>query len=99
MKWRSLGPVSGVPTSRMTSGGAGRFWTADAGQTSEKPSRGERRRLGRRRRRSAGAALQSTSLPFGQATPDAEPLVMPEGVLQALRPYVATAADPLGLPG
>ena len=36
---------------------------------------------------------------FGQTTPDAEPLVVLQRVLQALSPNVAPPADSLGLPG
>src|SRR5262249_13723885 len=43
--------------------------------------------------------LEPAALPLGHAPPDAEPLVMCERVLQALRTDLAAGADPLGLPG
>src|ERR1700753_1783674 len=43
------------------------------------------------------AFLQLAPFPFGQATPDAEPLVVCQRVLQALRAHVTALADALGL--
>src|SRR6476620_10053618 len=42
--------------------------------------------------------LELATLPLGQPTPDAEPLVVGQGVLQALGPDLAADADLLGLP-
>ena len=44
-------------------------------------------------------AFDPPSLTFGQTTPDAEPLVVLQRVLQALGPDIAPPADSLGLPG
>src|SRR5215472_2719713 len=44
-------------------------------------------------------ALQAATLTLRHAAPDTEPLVVLECVLQALGPYLAAAAHPLGLPG
>src|SRR6516162_4022556 len=46
-----------------------------------------------------GLALQAAPLTFGHTSPDTEPLVMLERILQALGPDLAAAAHPLGLPG
>src|SRR4051812_16897522 len=43
--------------------------------------------------------LQAPALPLGQSAPDAEPLVVLEGVLKALATHLAAGADPLRLPG
>src|SRR5262249_37067277 len=39
------------------------------------------------------------ALPFGQAAPDPEPLVVRERVLQALGPYLTATTHPFGFPG
>ena len=44
-------------------------------------------------------AFDPPAFPFGQTTPDAEPLVVLQRVLQALGPNIAPPADTLGLPG
>ena len=44
-------------------------------------------------------AFDPPAFPFGQTTPDAEPLVVLQRVLQALGPDIAPPADALGLPG
>jgi hypothetical protein len=49
--------------------------------------------------RSDGATLEPAALPFRQPAPDAEPLVVLEGVLQALGADLAPNADLLGFPG
>src|SRR5580693_1096543 len=54
---------------------------------------------GRPRRVLDRLALHPAPLALGQAAPDAEPLVVFEGVLQAFGPDLAAAADLLGLPG
>jgi hypothetical protein len=51
------------------------------------------------RRRLDHLALDPPPFPFGQATPDTEPLVVLQRVVQALGPDIAPPADPLGLPG
>src|SRR5665647_2928938 len=43
--------------------------------------------------------LELATLALGQPTPDAEPLVVRERVLQALAAHIATHADLLGLAG
>src|SRR5689334_22570021 len=45
------------------------------------------------------ALLQLATLPLGEAAPDAEALVVPQGVLEAVAPHLAGQADLLGLPG
>src|SRR6476620_12544634 len=47
--------------------------------------------------RSDRALLQLAALSFGQSAPDAEPLVIGQGVLEALGAHLATDADLLGL--
>src|SRR5699024_11855665 len=47
--------------------------------------------------RSYGAALEFAAFAFGQAAPDAEALIMLEGVLQALGPHLAGGAHSLGV--
>ena len=44
-------------------------------------------------------AFDPPALTLGQSAPDSEPLVVFERVLKALGAYLATPADPLGLPG
>ena len=44
-------------------------------------------------------AFDPPAFPFGQTTPDAEPLVVLQRVLQALGPDIAPPADSLRLPG
>src|ERR1700761_5879206 len=46
-----------------------------------------------------GRALQPAAFSLRHATPDAEPLVVLECVLQALGPDLAATAHPLGFPG
>ena len=43
--------------------------------------------------------LDATTLPLGQPTPDAKPLVVLKRVLKALGADLTGPADPLGLPG
>src|SRR3954467_222742 len=50
-------------------------------------------------RASDGAPLEPAPLAFGETAPDAEPLVVPERVLEALGSDLAAGADPLRLPG
>ena len=45
------------------------------------------------------AALEAAALALGKTAPDAEALVMSQGVLQALVTHLATQADLLGLAG
>ena len=45
------------------------------------------------------APLEPTTLALGEPTPDAEALVVAQGVLQALRADLAAVADLLGLAG
>src|SRR6478752_6660610 len=47
--------------------------------------------------RSDRALLQLAALSLGQTAPDAEPLVIGQGVLEALRPHLTAHADLLGL--
>src|SRR5262245_4907981 len=47
----------------------------------------------------AGPLLQLAAFAFGEPTPDAEALVVGQGVLEALGADVTTLADPLGLTG
>src|SRR5690606_7801335 len=56
---------------------------------------GRRRATGRLDR----GLLQAATLPLGQSAPDAEALVVGEGVLEALGADLAREADLLGLPG
>src|SRR3954447_2448488 len=49
------------------------------------------------RRRSAGATLEPTALALRQPAPDPEPLVMAQGVLQAVAAHGAASAHALGL--
>src|SRR4051812_39316328 len=46
-----------------------------------------------------GTLLELASFALGQPTPDAEALVVGQGILQALGPDVAAHTDLLGLPG
>ena len=48
---------------------------------------------------SARLALEPAPFPLRQATPDPEPLIVLERVLQALGPHLAAAAHFLGFPG
>src|SRR6476661_6483675 len=76
---------AGVPgTSASSSGTAATFTRTPAG-----------RRV--RTSRSDRALLQLAALSLGQSAPDAEPLVIGQGVLEALGPHLATDADLLGL--
>src|SRR3954452_5338340 len=50
-------------------------------------------------RHAATGQLDTAPLALGQAAPDAEALVVVEGVLEALHPHRAADADPLGLAG
>src|SRR3982750_3079351 len=62
---------------------------------------GTDRRGGRRlggRGRPARPPLEPAPLPLGESAPDAEALVVPQGVLEAVTAHVAPAADLLGLP-
>src|SRR6185312_5642786 len=52
-----------------------------------------------RRVESARPALESATLPLRQAAPDAEPLVIGQGVAQAFGADLAAGADLLGLAG
>src|SRR4051812_29163359 len=54
---------------------------------------------GEHRARLDGPALDPAALPLAQATPDAEPLVVLQRVLQALAAHLAADADLLGLAG
>jgi hypothetical protein len=47
----------------------------------------------------ARLAFDPATLTFGQSAPDSEPLVVLESVLKTLGAYLATPADPFGLPG
>ena len=47
----------------------------------------------------ARLAFNPPTLTLGQSAPDSKPLVVLESVLKALGAYLATPADPLGLPG
>jgi hypothetical protein len=47
----------------------------------------------------ARLAFDPPALTLGQSAPDSKPLVVLESVLKALGAYLATPADPLGLPG
>jgi hypothetical protein len=47
----------------------------------------------------AGLAFDPPTLTLGQSAPDPEPLVVLESVLKTLGAYLATPADPFGLPG
>ena len=51
----------------------------------------------RMRRASDDAALDASTFPLGQTAPDAEALVVGQRVIEALVPYFAAQADPLGL--
>src|SRR5690349_5344682 len=55
--------------------------------------------LAGRAARCSGAALETAALAFGEATPDAEALVVFERVFKALGTHVAGTAHFLGLPG
>src|SRR6516162_5783864 len=46
-----------------------------------------------------GLALQAPAFPLRHAAPDAEPLIVLQGVLQALGPDLAAPAHSLSLPG
>src|SRR2546423_8803331 len=84
MRWRRLDQWVRGPSGRLTEGGA---------QATESPRRAQPSE------NSAGAALQPPPFALGKASPDAEPLVVAERVLQAFGTDVAAAADPLCLPG
>src|SRR5690349_22358310 len=84
----TLPAPAGVLRSSMSSSGTAATFT-----------RTPARRAGCRVRttRSDRALLQLAALPLGKPTPDAEPLVIGQGVLEALRTHLATDADLLGL--
>jgi len=84
MRWRRLDQWVRGPSGRLTEGGA---------QATESPRRAQPSE------NSAGAALQPPPFALGKASPDTEPLVVAERVLQAFGTDVAPAADPLCLPG